>query len=386
MSVWERLVGQQHVISELQSAIQTPGAMTHAWLFTGPPGSGRSVAASAFAAALQCESSEPGCGKCEQCRLVLAGSHPDVTRVSTEKVIIAIDEVRNLITTAQRSPAMGAWRIMIIEDADRMLERTANVLLKSIEEPPPRTIWLLCAPAREDLIMTIRSRCRHVALRIPPVRDVADLLVRRDGIDADVALVAARAAQSHVGIAKRLATDDNARARRDKLLRIPLQIRSVFDAVLTAEELVTIAEEDAAAATEKRDASEVEELLKNLGITDGTARQPPQVAAQVRALKENQKRRAVRFQRDVLDRMMVDLLALYRDVVAIQLGADIDLINTDLTEQIRALAEATTLSGSLARMEAVGLARRRLQGNVRPLLAMEALLIALRPQHAGVSH
>lgn len=386
MSVWERLVGQQHVIAELQSAIATPGAMTHAWLFTGPPGSGRSVAASAFAAALQCEANPPGCGTCEQCRLALSGSHPDVTRVSTEKVIIAIDEVRNLITTAQRSPAMGSWRIIIIEDADRMLERTANVLLKSIEEPPPRTIWLLCAPAREDLIMTIRSRCRHVALRIPPVQDVADLLVARDGIEPDVALVAARAAQSHVGIAKRLATDDKARARRDTLLRIPLQIRSVFDAVLTAEQLVSIAEEDAAAATEKRDATEVEALLKNLGITDGTARQPPQVAAQVRALKENQKRRAVRFQRDVLDRMMVDLLALYRDVVAIQLGADIELINTDLAEQIRALAEATTLTGSLARMDAVGLARRRLAGNVRPLLAMEALLIALRPQYEGATN
>ncbi|MDO5726861.1 MAG: DNA polymerase III subunit delta' [Bowdeniella nasicola] len=380
MSVWQRLVGQQHVVEVLRDAIVTPEAMTHAWLFTGPPGSGRSVAATAFAAALQCEAAEPGCGHCEQCRLTLAGSHPDVTRVTTEKVIIAIDEVRELITTAQRSPALGQWRIIIIEDADRMLERTANILLKSIEEPPPRTVWLLCAPARDDLITTIRSRCRHIGLRIPPVSDVADLLVRRDGIDPEVALAAARAAQSHVGVAKRLATDEQAQARRKHLLRIPVQIRSVFDAVLIAEELVDIAEQDAVAAGGERDAKEMETLLRNLGITDGTARQPPAVSAQVRALKEEQKRRATRLQRDVLDRMMVDLLALYRDVVSVQLGADVDLINTDLASDIAELAAKTTIATSIEAMDALAVARRRLAGNVRPLLALEGLLVALRPQ------
>ncbi|WP_250504946.1 DNA polymerase III subunit delta' [Bowdeniella massiliensis] len=380
MSVWDALIGQDHVVAELTDALATKGALTHAWLITGPPGSGRSVAATAFAAALQCRETPAGCGRCENCRQVLAGTHPDVTRVTTEKVVIAMEEVRGLIQVAQRAPSGGRWRIIIVEDADRMLERTSNVLLKSIEEPPERTIWLLCAPSTEDVIMTIRSRCRHIGLRIPPVDAIAELLASRDGIDPDIARAAARAAQSHVGMARRLATDDAARSRRLAILRLPLEIRSVSDAVLAASTLVDLAKDDAAAATEERDRKEKEKLLRDLGVDDGTTRLPPAVRARVKQLEEDHKRRATRFQRDVLDRIMVDLLSLYRDVVVRQLGSDIDLVNADLASDIDRLAAAGSLERSVATMVAVETARRRLAANVAPLLAVEAMLIAIRPQ------
>jgi len=378
MSVWDELVGQDHVVEVLRRAVADPRAMTHAWLFTGPPGSGRSVAARAFAAALQCEESPPGCGTCKSCRLAMSGSHPDVTSVSTEKVIIDIREVRELVATAARSASRGRWRVVIVEDADRMVERTSNVLLKSIEEPPPHTVWLLCAPSPDDVVVTIRSRCRGVTLRIPPVEAVADLLVRRDGVDPASAVVAARAAQSHVGMARRLATDAAARDRRRRLLAIPSSIRGVGDAVLEAAALVDDATAEARDVAARRDEAERGELLRTLGVGEGPL--PPAVRAQVRQLEDQQKKRATRVQRDALDRAMLDLLAFYRDVLAVQLGSDVELVNADIADAVRDLAARSTPEQTLRRMDAIGEARTRLAGNVAPLLAVEAMLVALRPQ------
>ncbi len=379
MSVWDAVIGQEAVVSTLRAAVEDPRAMTHAWLITGPPGSGRSVAARAFAAALQCEQDPAGCGECKDCKTVLAGSHPDVTFVATERVVIDIKEVRELVATAARSASQGRWRIIVVEDADRMVERTSNVLLKSIEEPAERTVWLLCAPSPDDVIVTIRSRCRHVGLRIPDPAAVADLLVRRDGVDPDVALAAARAAQSHVGIARRLATNEEARARRRHLLTLPGRIRGVGDAVLEAAEMVEGATADAKAVAAERDERERAELLRTLGVDEGE-RIPPAMRAQIRQLEENQKKRSTRVQRDALDRAMTDLLSFYRDVVSVQLGAEVDLVNSDLEEEVRSVAAESTSVQTLRRMDAIGEARQRLEGNVAPLLAVEAMLVALRPQ------
>lgn len=385
MSVWDQLVGQEDVVATLRAAAEASrgsgatSAMTHAWLFTGPPGSGRSVAARAFAAALQCtDENEVGCGRCHACTTAMAGTHADVEVLATEKVIINIDEVRGLIGVAQRAPARGRWRVVVVEDADRMVERTSNVLLKSVEEPPPRTVWVLCAPAPEDVIATIRSRCRPVQLRIPAAEAVAELLARRDGVDPAVALHAARAAQSHVGLARRLARDPEARERRRRVLALPSEIRGVGDAVLAAAQLVEVAAADAKAATEERDAAERAELLRSLGA-EGQRTLPPALRAQVRELEEEQKRRATRHQRDVLDRAMVDLLSLYRDVLVVQLGADVHLVNAELETTVRELAATSTPEQTVRRMDAIGEARERLAGNVAPLLAVEAMMVALRP-------
>ncbi|WP_028050572.1 DNA polymerase III subunit delta' [Cellulomonas sp. URHD0024] len=376
-SVWDDVVGQDPVVEILRTAIADPSAMTHAWLLTGPPGSGRSNAARAFAAALQCATG--GCGVCHDCTTTLRGLHPDVTVVATEGVFIRAETARPLVELAQRSPAQGRFRVIIIEDADRLNDTSGNALLKAIEEPAGRTVWLLCAPSQEDVLVTIRSRCRSLALRVPPVDAVAALLVSRDGVDPEVAQIAARAAQSHVGIARRLARDPQARARRAAVLGIAAKIRGVGDAVLAAGELVETAQADAKAATEERDAQERTELLRAMGA-EGAATLPPSLRTQVKQLEEDQKRRATRAQRDVLDRAMVDLLSLYRDVLVVQLGADVELVNVEQDASIRALAESSTAEQTLRRMDAVGQARTRLAGNVAPLLAVEAMAVALRPQ------
>ena len=354
-------------------------AMTHAWLVTGPPGSGRSNAARAFAAALQCTGPTPGCGQCKPCRDVMSGVHPDVVRLATEKLLITMEEVKGLIGEAQRRPWTGRWRVILVEDADRMAERTTNVLLKSIEEPPPRTVWILCTPSADDVLPTIRSRCRLITLRIPPADAVAELLVRRDGADPSLAARAARASQSHIGLARHLATDPGAWERRRRLLLAPVSLRSVGDAVLAAAELVDAAEAEAEEATAERDAKERTSLLRALGL-EGDARIPPALRAQVRQLEEDQKRRARRARTDVLDRAMIDLLSFYRDVLAAQMGSDVERVNIDLSEALDQVAAATGPEQSLARIAAIEECRTRLRSNAAPLLAIESLMVQLRPQ------
>ncbi len=375
-TVWDDLVGQEPAVQVLRRAVEDPTAMTHAWLITGPPGSGRSNAARAFAAALQDPSGDL---TSHACATALAGTHPDVTIVATEGVVIRAEVARPLVELAQRSPSEGRWRVIIVEDADRLNETSGNVLLKAIEEPPPRTVWVLCAPSPQDVLVTIRSRSRSVPLRVPPVEAVAELLVRRDGVEPGLALVAARAAQSHIGIARRLARDPEARARRSRVLALATSVRGVGDAVLAAGELVEVSQAEAKAATEDRDATERTELLRSMGA-EGSATLPPALRSQVRQLEEEQKRRATRSQRDVLDRAMVDLLSFYRDVLVVQLGADVDVVNAEHEDQVRAVATGSRPEQTVHRMDAIGLARTRLAGNVAPLLAVEAMTIALRPQ------
>ena len=377
MSLWDAVVGQEDVVAVLAEAVRNRGAMTHAWLITGPPGSGRSVAARVFAAALQAPDDVDGTS--HDVQTTLAGTHADVTVVRTEKSIINIDETRSLVSLAQRAPSQGRWRVIIVEDADRMTERTSNVLLKAIEEPPPRTVWLLCAPSPLDVATTIRSRCRPLNLQVPPARAVADLLVRRDGVDPDLALECALAAQSHIGMAKRLATHPDVRAYRARVLAIPGSIRGVGDAVLLAGDLVEAATEQSKAATTERDAAEKMALLRGMGAVEGAAL-PPTLRAQLRQLEDDQKRRARRALIDVLDRAMIDLLSFYRDVLVVQLGSDVELVNTAAAGSIRAMAASSIPEQSVRRMHAIGETRTRLDGNVAPLLAMEAMTVALRPQ------
>ncbi|ABY22151.1 DNA polymerase III, delta' subunit [Renibacterium salmoninarum ATCC 33209] len=383
MSVWDDLQGQQTVVAQLRKAAleEIP---VHAWLFTGPPGSGRSNAAKAFAATLICEQVDPaerGCGSCHACHTVLAGTHSDVTFVETEKTTISIDEARELVTKAQDRPASARWRIIIIGDADRMAERTTNVLLKAIEEPPPRTLWILCTPSPADVLVTIRSRCRLVTLRVPPVQDVAELLVSRDGIEPTLALACARAAQSHVGIARRLAQDEGARGRREATVRLPLGLRGVSEAVRAAGSLVELATAEAASSNEQRDAVDKEALLRSLGAPE-TGTLPPSMRAQVRQLEEDQKRRSKRSITDTLDRALTDLLSFYRDVMLIQISsnqaADHELVNAGMRSELADFASRSSAEVSLARIESISEVRRRIVGsNVAPLLAIEAMTVSL---------
>jgi DNA polymerase-3 subunit delta' len=380
MSVWDELTGQSEAIEVFRAAAvsaadaaATGNSMTHSWLITGPPGSGRSNLAFAFAAALL--STDPDGDETTR-RQVEARTHPDLAVLTTERVIITIDEVRTLLASSQFSPSVARYRVMVIEDADRMTERTSNLLLKALEEPPPRTVWLLCAPSEADLIPTIRSRVRSVRLRVPAVADVARLIERRDGVSADRALQAAREAQSHIGMAHRLATNDDARRRRDLTLRTALGIRSVGEAVLAAATMLELAGEDAKAITEERDAEERESALRSLGIEPGGTI-PPALRSQLKTLEEDQKRRATRSLRDGIDRIMVDLQSLFRDVLLLQLGASIDLVNVSIHDELRRAADAARPEQTLAVLDAIATARRRIESNVAPALALEAMLVAV---------
>ncbi len=394
MTVWDDLVGQGKTIDVLRSAARAaldvvagrpvpPGAMTHAWLFTGPPGSGRSVAARAFAAALQCEVvDDPGCGVCSGCHTVLTRSHPDVRSIVPEGLSIGVDEMRAVVAAAGRRPTLGRWQVVLIEDADRLTEQASNALLKAVEEPPPGTVFLLCAPSThpDDVSVTIRSRCRLVVLRTPPARAVASVL-ERHGVDPPTAEWAAQAGQGHVGRARRLARDDEARLRRVAVLAIPASLTSLAACLSAADHLVGAAEAEAVAISAELDAGETEALQTALGAggtgrgTTGVARG---MAGAVRELERRQRSRATRTQRDALDRALVDLAAFYRDVLMVQSGSAVAPAHPDFAEDVRAVAARVSPAGALRRLDAVLACREALELNVKPRIAVEAMTATLR--------
>jgi len=373
--VWTDVVGQDAAVEIFAAAVEGAVAMTHAWLVTGPPGSGRSVAARAFAAALQCPNG--GCGECQACRTVLGGTHAGVEVLSTELLSIGVKETRELVRRAALSPAGGRWQIIVAEDADRLTDQAANALLKAIEEPPPRTVWILCAPATEDVLPTIRSRCRSVHLVTPSADAVAEVLTRRDGVPPEDARIAALASQGHIGRAKRLATDPDARARRADVLALPQNLHDVGSCLRAADRLIKAVQADVAAASEVADVAERDALKAAMGIATG-AKQPPGAAAALKELEKRQKARATRSQRDGLDRALVDLVAFYRDVLAVQVGSDVALVNSAEARAVHAVAAAGSPEATLRRIEAVLACRTALETNAAPQLAVEAMTLALR--------
>ncbi|MEU5549257.1 DNA polymerase III subunit delta' [Micromonospora sp. NPDC047793] len=359
-----------------------PGAgMTHAWIFTGPPGSGRSVAARAFAAALQCVHGT-GCGTCPGCHTTLAGTHADVRLVVPEGLSIGVNDMRALVLRAASTPSGGRWQVVIIEDADRLTEAAGNALLKAVEEPPPRTVFLLCAPSThpDDISVTIRSRCRVVPLRQPSAEAVAEVLVRRDGIAPDVARWAAAATQGHVGRARLLASDPQARSRRDAVLAVPRRLTGVGAAFDAASALIEAAEAEAEASVAELDAAEraaLETALGAGGTGRGAAGAARGSAGQLKELERRQKSRATRAQRDALDRALVDLAAFYRDALAVAWSAPVAPVHTDTVDLADAGARKWQAEGALRRLEAVLTCRSAIEANVKPRIAVESMMLAL---------
>ncbi|MGB4135652.1 MAG: DNA polymerase III subunit delta' [Microbacterium sp.] len=371
-SPWADVWGQEAAVETLRAAASDPAALSHAWLITGPPGSGRSTLAYAFAAALVAERPDDE----QTMRQVLAGTHPDVTTLRTDKVIITIAEARALVERSYFAPSAGRYRVIVVEDADRMVERTSNVLLKALEEPPERTVWILCAPSEADLLPTIRSRVRALRLREPDVADVARLIVQRTGADEQIAEQAARHAQRHIGMAQRLATDAAARQRRDDTLRAVLGVRGVNDAVDVAGRIIQAATDDAKALTAERDEAERRALLRTVGIAEGQA-VPTALRPQVSALEDEQRKRATRSLRDGIDRVLTDLQSMFRDVVMLQYGRRDDLINRELEDGLAALAAAWPTERTLIVLDQLAETRESLERNVAPLLALESLLVTV---------
>ncbi|MHA3683494.1 DNA polymerase III subunit delta' [Leucobacter sp. HY1908] len=389
MDFWSDIAGQQAAAQTLERAAAEGATPAHAWLITGPPGSGRSNIAYRFAAALIARSEADRERVYAQ---VLARTHPDLGVLTTQTTVIKIDAAREVVASSYYAPSEGRYRVFVIEDADRMTEHTSNVLLKALEEPPERTVWVLCAPSEADLLPTIRSRTRSLRLVTPAVTDVAALLHARDGIDLADAERAARLAQSHIGMARSLARDPNALERRERVIRGALSVQTLGDAMAVAGSLMKVAEADAAATTERRETAEREDAMRSLGLAQGAAI-PPQMRSQIRALEEDQKQRAKRGVRDGVDRILTDVLSLYRDVVVTALmhegasgagavgegaagavrAASPALVNAEYARQITELAERWRAKGALRAVDAVESARERLGRQITPGLVLEAL-------------
>ncbi|MCR3747407.1 DNA polymerase III subunit delta' [Lentzea californiensis] len=395
MSVWDEVVGQPEAVAMLSASAEAaamivaggtpaPGVMTHAWLFTGPPGSGRSSTARAFAGALQCVVADdrPGCGECSGCRTTLHGTHADVRVVAPEGLSISVAEMRSLVQISARRPTSGRWQVVIIEDADRLTEGAANALLKAVEEPPARTVFLLCAPSDhpDDVSVTIRSRCRLVSLGSPRPAAIASALEAVDGVSPEMAQWAAAVCGGHVGRARRLASDEQTRSRREAVLRIPLALRKPADVFTCADELIKAAEEDASTANESRNESEREALETAMGAGGtgkGTAAASRGAKGALKDLEKRQKSRATRTQRDSLDMALVDLAAFYRDALVVKTGSEAALMHPDRAQDSRTAAATWSSESILRRLEAVLACREAIEVNVKPRIAIEAMVTTL---------
>jgi len=385
-SVFGDLVGQEHIVDLLQSAVAatrsgdealgiTDQAMTHAWLFTGPPGSGRSSAAVAFAQALVCPSN--GCATCNACRSVITNAHPDVEVIRTEGLSIKIDEVRELLARVAWAPSMGGWRVVVMEDADRLTESAANALLKAIEEPGSRTVWLLCAPTLHDVLPTIRSRCRHLQLVTPSTAAVAQVLQRRDGISPQMADFAARVSQGHIGRARYLAKNEAVRNTRTTIMNLPLTLKGISSAFAAAQTLVDLATDQANESAEERNQSEIDDLSLAYGKGATGRGMASGGAKAIKELEKEQKTRSTRMVRDGLDAALLDIATFYRDVMMVQAGANDGLINKELESQITTYAANTKPYTTINKINAIMAARTNLGHNAAPLLTVEALMCVL---------
>ena len=381
MSVWDSLVGQKPVIDMLSRIAQgDPSQITQSWLICGPPGSGRSNMARAFAAALESPDHGMSAEPTRVTQQVLAGTHPDVTVLTTNKVTIGIDQVREIITTSEQMPATAPWRIIIIEDVDRMLERTTNVLLKEIEEPAEHCIWLLCAPSAQDVLPTIRSRTRIVNLAVPSTQAVAGFLTSTTNVEPKVAQRAARLAEGHIGIAKLYATDERVMSDRDELVVGVLNLARASDAVLLAGNLIDNAKVQAEAEVKVK-AAEAEADFRRINGLGAKDRIPPKLRGAYNAIakKDELKRQTTRLTRDVLDRALNSIASIYRDVAVLQNNAEdsVGLINLENRSSITELSVRLTRGGAVRRLEDIAVARRRLAGNGNPVLVFEALFCSL---------
>ncbi|MCK5927650.1 DNA polymerase III subunit delta' [uncultured Nocardioides sp.] len=380
MSVWDDLVGQKPVIETLRAAASGQG-MTHAFLLTGPPGSGRSNTAIAFAAALQCENGPgpaAGCGGCNACITTLAGSNPDVTRVSTESVQFRVKDAREMVRKSAMSPVSHRWQVIVVEDADRFNDSSGNAVLKAVEEPADRTVWVLCAPTVEDVLPTIRSRCRLVSLATPTAPEVADFLVRRQGVAESLASYAARASQGHIGRAKALATDEATRNRRREVVSLPARLTSIGACMQAATNLADVAKEEAEAITADLDQREKTDLDRAFGYED-KGRRPREYASALREMTDDQKRRAKRRVLDVVDRSLMDLVSVYRDAIALASRAPGQLVNEEIRPDVEEVVRTSTPELNLRRIAWVFEAREQmLEFNVPVPLALESMMVALK--------
>ncbi len=254
----------------------------------------------------------------------------------------------------------------------------ANALLKAIEEPNARTVWLLCAPTVEDVLPTIRSRTRLVVLATPTAREVTRFLVEQHGVGESVAAYAARASQGHIGRARALATDEKTRNRRREVVSLPGGLTSLGACMNAAANLVDIAKDETASLTERSNAREQTELEALYG-DDRKSKTSRAYRAGLRELQHSQKQREKRRVMYVIDRGLMDIMSVYRDAIALQTGARGDLVNEEVRDQVVDLARRSSPEQNIRRIDAIFAAREQMmEFNTTPLLALESMMVELR--------
>lgn len=383
MSVWDSVVGQGQVVQRLQKvACADASKIAQSWLICGAAGFGSVQVARAFAAALE----SPDHGECENGELsktakeVLSGSHPDVHMLTTEGVTLSVDAVREVIGISEQMPSTAPWRIIIIEDVGRMLERSTNVLLKEIEEPSEHTIWLLCAASTQDVLPTIRSRTQVVQLAMPDEQSVVEYLMKKTSADSKLAHRAARLSQGNITTALLYASDEHAVSRRDELIAGLLRLHDASDAILLTSMLIEDAKSQAENEIQRNVDAQQKEFRGINGLRDED-RVPPKLRAAYNAIgkKDEVKRKITRVSRDVLMRSLDAIASVYRDVLVVIHGAQDSspLINQEYQANIVALSQRFTATQVLNDVDSIAAARRRLAGNGNTTLVFEALFCSL---------
>jgi DNA polymerase-3 subunit delta' len=369
MTVWDRIKGSR-ALEGLSRQIGS-GDIAHAWLLLGSAGSGKRAAATAMAAALNCtDMPGVGCGRCSSCLRTLRNRYPDVHFVVPEGPLIPVDTIReSVIPEAARSPFEGRYKIFVIDEAERMNDAAQNALLKTLEEPEPDTVFILVSDQEEELLETIRSRCRVVRLEPVSEQRIIELLAG-EGVSDETALLTARLSEGDAERARTLAFDAAATERRDFWTHIPRRLSSPVDALDAAAEIVAEAGE-AVAARAAAQKTEVIELAEATGEGRGTA-------AARNALATRHRRELRRLEEEVLGDALQSLASFYRDVLAVRRGASDAAANLDLMRELEQWADSDVADEALlACVERCVVARGTLSKNANQLLAMEATLLEL---------
>ena len=379
--IFNSLVDQERVTKALEDALVSAKSgssgqeMTHAWLFTGPPGSGRSNAAKSFAAALVCKAD--GCGECTDCSTAINGTHPDVEILDVSGISIKIDEIRELVARSAWGASISNWRIVVIEDCDRMTEAAANALLKALEEPASQTVWLLCAPTLQDVLPTIRSRCRHLNLKTPNVSEITKFLINNLGANTKDAELAARISHGHIGRAKGFLKDSDFKETRKRYLDILFSAKDEASAIRAASKLLDLATDRATLFVSDRTEAESETLKSALqgtgrGLVSGGAKA-------IKDLERDQKLRLNRTIKDEIDSALLDYSTLLRD----SLVSNSNRINLDLNEEIDRLKSTTKSELRSHVLTVMSHTRELLTSNASQLMLLERMFLAFAPLNRG---
>ena len=369
--VFSSLVGQKVAIAQLERALtpnETGNEMTHAWLFTGPPGSGRSVIALSFAAALVCK--KRGCGDCSDCATALTGTHQDVEIMKIDGLTIKVDEIREVVSRASWTTSTSNWRVIVVEDSDCMTESAANALLKSLEEAGSSTVWLLSAPSPDDVLPTIRSRCRHVQLRIPTTTEIKDFLISTLSSTPQEAEQAARISQGHIGKARAFIKDKSLRDSRRVIFEILLNATTESKAISAASKISDLAEERVAARLGEGLKKEIQEAKS---IYQGTSRGLITGGSKVlRELERDQKLKTARAVKDEIDSCLLDYMSFIRDCLLVN-GP---WINTDVSEHIKVFQSKNREEDLSQLLTLISNARAKLATNASQSLVLETLFLS----------